>query len=157
MTVASTMIRAGAHLARRGMPCCLVLLAVLLTLLPGPPPAHGAVTVPPSFDDRLVTDFYRPSAMAFTPDGRLLIASTLGTMNVYENGALRPTPALDISSKVCFDNERGLLGRGGRPRVRDEPLRLRSTTRSRSTASARPTRERAGQPRLALRRSATTT
>jgi glucose/arabinose dehydrogenase len=111
MTVGSKVIRSGALPARRGAPCCIVLLlAVLLTVLPGPAPAHGAVALPPNFDDRLVTDLFRPSALAFTPDGRLLIASTLGTMHVYENGALRPAPALDISSKVCFDNERGLLG-----------------------------------------------
>src|SRR5438093_6688372 len=48
--------------------------------------------------------------MAFTPDGRMLITSQLGQLRVYKNGELLPTPALDISSLICTDQERGLMG-----------------------------------------------
>ncbi len=51
-----------------------------------------------------------PIALAFTPDGRLLIASQLGQLRVYKNGALLQAPALNISSKICTNSERGLLG-----------------------------------------------
>ncbi|HEX9670838.1 MAG TPA: PQQ-dependent sugar dehydrogenase, partial [Thermoanaerobaculia bacterium] len=52
-----------------------------------------------------------PTALAFTPDGRLLITSQGGTLRVYQNGALLPTPALTLpASQVCSNSERGLLG-----------------------------------------------
>ena len=73
------------------------------------PEAQGAV-LPPNFEDTLVMKVGGPTAFAFTPDGRLLGLSQFGTVHVYKNGAQLPTPALDITSKVCSDKERGLLG-----------------------------------------------
>jgi glucose/arabinose dehydrogenase/PKD repeat protein len=70
--------------------------------------ARGAV--PPEFEDTLVTQVSGPTALAFTPDGRLLITSHFGPLRVYKNGALVSAPAIDLSSKVCSDHERGLLG-----------------------------------------------
>jgi glucose/arabinose dehydrogenase/PKD repeat protein len=70
----------------------------------------SAVT-PSGFTDELVASVNRPTALAFTPDGRLLVASQTGQLLVYEDGALRTNPALDISPQICGpDNERGLLG-----------------------------------------------
>lgn len=71
-------------------------------------PASAAV--PAGFADRLVTAVDGPTALAFTPDGRLLIADRTGRLRVYENGALVGAPALDISGRVCSNSERGLLG-----------------------------------------------
>jgi glucose/arabinose dehydrogenase len=73
------------------------------------PVAQGA-TVPVNFQDQPVTTVADPTALAFTPDRRLLITSKGGALRIYKNGALLPTPALDLSSKVCMDGERGLLG-----------------------------------------------
>lgn len=70
----------------------------------------AAATLPPSFDDTRIMQVSGPTALAFTPDGRLLGASQFGTLHIYKNGAQLPTPALDITANTCSDKERGLLG-----------------------------------------------
>jgi len=71
----------------------------------------AAATVPAGFTDSLVAAVGAPTALAFTPDGRLLMTSQGGTLRVYQNGALLPTPALTLpASQVCSNSERGLLG-----------------------------------------------
>jgi len=70
-------------------------------------------TVPPGFTDELVTAVASPTALAFTPDGRLLITTQPGRLRVYQNGALVAMPALDLTSPtnvICSNSERGLLG-----------------------------------------------
>ena len=70
----------------------------------------GAV-VSPGFSDTLVTSVGLPTALAFTPDGRLLITTQGGTLRVYQGGALLPTPALSFATdEICTDSEQGLLG-----------------------------------------------
>ena len=93
----------------------LVMLALLSCGAPqegeGAPPALETEAVLPSgFEDALVAKLSRPTALAFTPDGRLLITTQAGQLRVYEDGALRAEPALDLRSKLCTDSERGLLG-----------------------------------------------
>jgi glucose/arabinose dehydrogenase len=52
-----------------------------------------------------------PTALAFTPDGRMLITTQTGQLRVYEDGSLLSTPALDLAgSNFCSTSERGLLG-----------------------------------------------
>jgi glucose/arabinose dehydrogenase/PKD repeat protein len=92
---------------KRGL-TCLALAMTLVGLAGAAPMASGAV--PPNFEDTLVTQVSGPTALAFTPDGRLLITSHFGQLRVYKNGALQSTPAIDLSSKICSDQERGLLG-----------------------------------------------
>jgi glucose/arabinose dehydrogenase len=71
-----------------------------------------AISLPAGFSDEPVADVLLPTALAFVPDGRLLIATQPGQLRVYQNGALLPAPALDlaISGQICTDRERGLLG-----------------------------------------------
>jgi len=69
-----------------------------------------ATTVPSGFEDQLVAKVGGPTAIAFTPDGRILVTSHFGTLHVIQGGSLVPTPALDLSAKICDDKERGLLG-----------------------------------------------
>jgi glucose/arabinose dehydrogenase len=70
----------------------------------------SAVTVPAGFQDEgVVTGLDRPTTVAFTPDGRMLIGLEAGIVRVYQNGALVSGAALDISAKVCSDQERGLM------------------------------------------------
>ena len=69
-----------------------------------------AVTLPPGFCDALVAAIGAPTALAFTPDGRLLVTSQGGTLRVISGGALLPTAALTLGTKVCSNSERGLLG-----------------------------------------------
>ena len=52
----------------------------------------------------------RPLALAWTPDGRMLIATHAGFVRVYQNGALVSNPALDLRSKMCRSNEWGMNG-----------------------------------------------
>jgi len=67
--------------------------------------------VPAGFSDVLVTGIGAPTAIAFTPDGRLLITTQGGTLRVVENGALVATPAITFGGTVlCTNSERGLLG-----------------------------------------------
>ena len=72
--------------------------------VPTPTPA------PARREDALVTNIAGPTAIAFTPDGRLLITTQAGQLRVYQNGNLLGAPALDLSSIVCANSERGLLG-----------------------------------------------
>jgi glucose/arabinose dehydrogenase len=66
--------------------------------------------VPTGFQDSLVASVAGPTALAFTPDGRLLITTQTGRLRVYQNNALLATPALDLEPVLCSNSERGLLG-----------------------------------------------
>ncbi|WP_407118088.1 DUF4082 domain-containing protein [Bradyrhizobium sp. LMG 9283] len=58
-----------------------------------------------------VTGLNQPAAMDWTPDGRyMLIAQKDGVVRVVDNGTLRSTPLIDISSEVNDFGDRGLLG-----------------------------------------------
>ncbi len=89
-----------------------VLVALLVALLFGSimPQYATAATLPPNFVDATVASVARPTAIAFTPDGRLLITTQPGTLRVVQNGTLLATPALNLGSRLCTDLERGLLG-----------------------------------------------
>ena len=91
------------QLARR--PLAFALAATAFLALPAP-----AVTLPPGFGDALVATVGAPTALAFTPDGRLLVATQGGALRVVSGGTLLPTPALSLGSAVCSNSERGLLG-----------------------------------------------
>ena len=89
------------------------LSGVLLTgvLLLGAASKVEGISLPPGFSDTAVADVASPTALAFTPDGRLLIAAKDGRLWVYQNGELSPIPALDLPEPtICTNSERGLLG-----------------------------------------------
>ncbi len=91
----------------------LLTIAVLLTVafLEQPPANVSGATVPAEFTDNLLFNMPSPTALVFTPDGRLLVNTQNGILRVYQNGTLLTTPALTIpSTKICTDFERGLLG-----------------------------------------------
>jgi glucose/arabinose dehydrogenase len=75
-----------------------------------PTPTPTPTPVPVSIENALVTNVGAPTAIAFTPDGRLLITSLQGPLRVFQNGNLLATPALDLTSITCSNGERGLLG-----------------------------------------------
>jgi glucose/arabinose dehydrogenase len=77
-------------------------------LIPGNP--AGAAVLPSGFTDTLVAAVGGPTALAFTPDGRMLVTTQAGRLRVLQNGSLLPTPALDLTSNICSTSERGLLG-----------------------------------------------
>ncbi|MGA7992102.1 MAG: PQQ-dependent sugar dehydrogenase [Thermoanaerobaculia bacterium] len=72
--------------------------------------ATARATLPAGFSDTLVTAIGVPTALAFTPDGRMLVATQGGDLRIVSGGALLPTAALSLGSKVCSNGERGLLG-----------------------------------------------
>jgi glucose/arabinose dehydrogenase len=85
------------------------LLLTLLGLLLGAARAPAA-TLPSGFqDETVVTGLDRPTAIAFTPAAHMLIATEAGVVRVYRNGALASQNVLDISGKVCSDQERGMM------------------------------------------------
>ncbi|AXY73420.1 T9SS C-terminal target domain-containing protein [Paraflavitalea soli] len=71
-------------------------------------PARGQ-TLPTNFQRVLVTgSITGPTAMAFTPDGRVLVCQQNGQLRVVKNGSLLTTPAITLS--VNTSGERGLIG-----------------------------------------------
>jgi glucose/arabinose dehydrogenase len=73
-----------------------------------PRDAAAAVTLPPGFVETLVAAVTDPTAMQFAPDGRLFVCEQRGTLRVFKNGALLPTPFVTLP--VSAVGERGLLG-----------------------------------------------
>jgi glucose/arabinose dehydrogenase len=86
------------------------LLLILLAFVGWTHAGTASGTVPSGFQDQFVASVSGPTALAFTPDNRLLVTSQAGQLRIYKNGALLATPALDLSAKTCSDGERGLLG-----------------------------------------------
>lgn len=91
-----------------------VLVVMLALLLSGPtttaPPTASAAVIA-GFSDTLVATVASPTAIAFTADGRMLIAEKAGRLRVRTAaGTLLAASALDIRSRTCTGSERGLLG-----------------------------------------------
>ena len=87
-----------------------ILVAAILAALAASASPARAVTLPANFTDEVVASVAAPTALAFTPDGRMLIATQPGRLRVFSGGTLLPAPALDLSSVACTESERGLLG-----------------------------------------------
>jgi hypothetical protein len=86
----------------------LSVVAVLVTLVTAG--VDGArASVPAGFADQHVATLVRTTALAFTPDGRMLSPGKDGPLHLMRPGQ-SPVIALDISAQVCFDSERGVLG-----------------------------------------------
>jgi glucose/arabinose dehydrogenase len=71
---------------------------------------EAVAVVPAGFEDTLVANVASPTALAFTPDGRLLITTQPGQLRIVSGGALLPTAALNLAGSICTNSERGLLG-----------------------------------------------
>ena len=85
-------------------------LAVVVAMAALSVPSAATAAVPAGFTDSLVASVSAPTALAFAPDGRLLVTSQSGALRVIQDGTLVGTPALDFGSGICTDSERGLLG-----------------------------------------------
>lgn len=71
--------------------------------------AGVAPQLPPGFSNSVVATVPAPTALTWTPDGRMLVNSKPGRVIVRHEDGTRTT-ALDISTRVCDDLERGLVG-----------------------------------------------
>ncbi|MFN8515067.1 MAG: PQQ-dependent sugar dehydrogenase [Chloroflexia bacterium] len=92
----------------RRAPWLIVLLILTPLLLGAPPQPALAANFPSGFADALVANIPAPTALAFTPDGRLLLASQDGRLFV-KHGESAPQVALALPN-ICAIGERGLLG-----------------------------------------------
>jgi PKD repeat protein len=94
------------HLRLPGLICALMLAALVWT------GAAQATTLPFGFEEStMVSGLDQPTAVAWTPDGRMLIAEKPGLVRVVNAaGQLQSAPLLDISDHVNSYWDRGLLG-----------------------------------------------
>lgn len=90
--------------------------ALALSLLTGLSEEAHAATTPTGFTDERVVGVGAPTALAFTPDGRMLVTSQQGQLRIYRDGKIVQDPALDLGASVCANSERGLLGVAVDPR-----------------------------------------
>lgn len=70
-------------------------------------------------DSVVVSGLQNPTAIAFTPDGRIFVAEFGGTIRVIQAGAILPTPLLTLS--VQNHDEQGLIGMALDPAFPDSP------------------------------------
>ena len=69
-----------------------------------------AQIVEPGFESVVVTDgLSLATTLAFTPDGRILVAEKSGTIKIIKNGVLQPQPVVILSDVNTF-GDRGLIG-----------------------------------------------
>lgn len=94
----------------RGRVVSIVVLTLGLTALMPLSPGDAAFTLPLGFTDQFLFKIEQPTAIAFTPDRRMLITSRPGRLFVATNGVVFGTPALDLRSRICYNSERGLVG-----------------------------------------------
>ena len=97
------------HAADDGLLLAMILW-LPLSLLPIPDGPRPAEAAPDGFTEETIASLDKPTALAFTPDERLLITTKSGELRIFENGNLQAEPALDLSGRICDDFERGLLG-----------------------------------------------
>lgn len=69
-----------------------------------------AASIASGFQDRNFVDSPGATALAFLPENRLLVTGREGRVRLKEPGSTNTTVALDISTDVCSNSERGLLG-----------------------------------------------
>jgi glucose/arabinose dehydrogenase len=79
---------------------------------PGGPSELPTPTVerPGLVDSVVASDFQAPSAFAFLPDGRILVAQVDGAVYVVKDGKRLVRPFLDLRGKVNTERMRGLVG-----------------------------------------------
>ncbi len=81
----------------------------------------AAAAVPDGFEDGLVTSVDAPTALAFTPDDRMLVTSKSGQLRVYKDEALLETPALNIIGSKTLLQLRAWVARGRSGRTSGPP------------------------------------
>ena len=89
-------------------------------------PCLVAQTLPAGFRDSVVfSGLSLPTAVAFSPDGRVFVAEKSGLIKVFASlTATTPTLFADLSTKVYNYWDRGLLGLALDPGFPDQALRL---------------------------------
>ncbi|MGC8878999.1 MAG: PQQ-dependent sugar dehydrogenase [Anaerolineae bacterium] len=86
---------------------CFVVLVI--TMLRSGDTSAATTWAPGFYSQRVVGGLTNPTAITWTPDGRMLIALKEGKVLVYKNGQLLSTPFIDLSGEVNDIADRGLL------------------------------------------------
>jgi PKD repeat protein/glucose/arabinose dehydrogenase len=106
-------------IARSIRPLVCALVAALLAPLPAGATLSFAA---PGFTAEVVAGGLPfATGIAFSRDERLFIALKSGVVRVYRNGALLPTPFVDLSAQVNDNHDRGLLGITLHPDFPEQP------------------------------------
>lgn len=87
-----------------------VAFAVLAALIALCVQIKPAETLPGGFSDVKVTDTHLPTALALTPDGRMVVAGKSGQVYLYDKGGNNLAKPEAMNLPVCDNSERGLLG-----------------------------------------------
>jgi glucose/arabinose dehydrogenase/PKD repeat protein len=88
-----------------------LVLAVSGAIAPAAVRPVAAATLPANFTDNLVASIASPTDMAFVPGGRSILVTTQpGQVRLYDPAIGNQPIVLDLSSKLCSNSERGLLG-----------------------------------------------
>ena len=102
------------HEGDRSAVALVVAVTLLLGLLFGAVTAEraAAATLPPGFQESVVfTGLTNPTAVRFSPDGRVFVAEKSGIIKVFDNLTdTTPSVYADLRTKVHSFNDRGLLG-----------------------------------------------
>jgi len=95
--------------ARAAAAICSLLASLLLILAPG---SALGVGLPSGFQDEIViAGLDEPTALQFSPDGRIFVAEKAGIIKIYESIAdENPVEFADLRTKVYDSGDRGLLG-----------------------------------------------
>ncbi len=80
------------------------------------PAKAPAQALPDGFTEARVTDVPLPTALDFTPDGRMLVTSKPGKLYLHKDGQTRQV--LNLDRDTCDNSERGLLGVAVDPRFK---------------------------------------
>ncbi len=98
--------------------------ALVAAAAPAPGAQAGAVAASPRAASirlhRIASGLSAPVFVTAAHDGsgRLFIVEKTGAIRIWKDGAVRPTPFLDISGSVSKGSEQGLLGLAFHPRFR---------------------------------------
>ena len=99
-----------------------LVLATLLLVASGQPQS-AAAALPPGFQESVVfSGLSNPTALRFSPDGRIFVAEKNGRIKVFDNLAdTTPTLFADLSTNVYNFWDRGLLGLALDPNFPSQP------------------------------------
>jgi glucose/arabinose dehydrogenase len=88
------------------------LCAGLVTAVADAPAASADTFVLPEFATEVVATVppFTLVGLMFAPDGRLFVWQKNGVVRIIKNGALLPTPFIDLSAKVNTSDDRGFWG-----------------------------------------------
>src|SRR5256885_7554635 len=92
-----------------GVSAVIAVVALACDQTPTAPVPRAALSLVAGFQQMpYATLGFNPTAMEFSPDGRLFVSDQQGNLRVIKDGALLPTPFITLNVDATV--ERGLLG-----------------------------------------------